>query len=409
MSGEIFATPSLDELVRQGSAEPESRAAGCASRTTDPAGGSNTLAEMSGMFSDIWNERLVPGLVPGVSLPTRAPSRRNMAAWGLPVGILLYLVSVGLVAIATISVFFGLGFFLLAQPTEELITGSDTRDRDTQINSLRSEVFRRPYSDAPPADHEVAPLSEETEMPRSAAAAALPVFSLAQRPAVGEAVPQLESNSARGSVPASPDGEASASAARGATPSGEELALRSPSGEATIIASAQTASAPEPESSSQASPAPSPAPASPSVFAEFLAAQRAPAADEVITFEQYRVFRIHDLTQRRARLAQQLAAPNLSAAEKKRLERQKTYYDRLAALPAEEGDRHFRERFDEIDANHDGKIDPEERAVWRERQREYYQQQATERAVSRFPDSPQTRTPPQAGQTNPFAQRVRNK
>jgi hypothetical protein len=144
-------------------------------------------------------------------------------------------------------------------------------------------------------------------------------------------------------------------------------------------------------------------------IAEFLAAQRAPAADEVTTFEQYRDFRIHDLTQRRARLAQQLAAPNLSAAEKKRLERQKTDYDWLAAMPAEERDRHFRERFDEIDANHDGKLDPEERAVWREKQREYYQQQATERAVNRFPDSPQPLMPPQAGQTNPFAQRVRNK
>jgi hypothetical protein len=141
----------------------------------------------------------------------------------------------------------------------------------------------------------------------------------------------------------------------------------------------------------------------------FLAAQRAPAADEVITFEQYRDFRIHDLTQRRTRLAQQLAVPNLSEAEKKRLMRQKAYYDRLAAMPPEEGDRHFRERFGEIDANHDGKLDPEERAVWREKQRVYYQQQATERAVSRFPESLQPLTPPQAGQTNPFAQRARNK
>ncbi len=351
MPGEYLQTPSLDELMRQMRqlrqvrAEPKSCATGCASRTTDPAGGSNTLAAMSGMFSDTGNERLVPGLVPAGSLPTPAPSRRNMAA-GLSVGILLYLVSVGLLAIAIIGVFFGIGFFLLAQPTEELI----------------------------------------------AAAAPLPVSPLAQRPAVGEAVPQQESNSVQGSVPGSPDGEASASAARDATPSEEVLARRSTSNEATIIAPAQMASAPEPEPSSPASPAPPPAPASPRVLAEiaeFLAAQRAPAADEVTTFEQYRDFRIRDLTQRRARLAQQLAAPNLSAAEKKRLERQKTDYDWLAAMPAEERDRHFRERFDEIDANHDGKLDPEERAVWREKQREYYQQQATERAVNRFPDSPQ--------------------
>jgi hypothetical protein len=347
MPGEYLQTPSLDELMRQMRqlrqvrAEPES-AAGCASRTTDPAGGPNTLAAMSGMFFDTGNERLVPGLVPGASLPTPAPSRRNMAA-GLPVGILLYIVCVGLVAIATIGVFFGIGFFLLAQPTEELI---------------------------------------------AAAAPLPPVSSLAQRPAVGEAVPQQESNSARVSAPMSPDGEASATAARDAAPSGEVLALRSTSGEKTIIAPAQTASAPEPEPNSPASPAPPPAQASPRVLAEiaeFFAAQRAPAADEVITFEQYRDFRIHDLTQRRARLAQQPAAPNLSAAEKKRLERQMTYYDWLAAMPAEELDRHFRERFDEIDANHDGKLDPEERAVWREKQREYYQQQATERAVRFHP------------------------
>ena len=79
MPGEIFATPPLDELVRQlrqGSTEPES-AAGCASRTTDPAGGLNTLAEMSDMFSDTGNERSVPGLVPAASLTTPAPSRRN--------------------------------------------------------------------------------------------------------------------------------------------------------------------------------------------------------------------------------------------------------------------------------------------------------------------------------------------
>ena len=387
---------------------PESRAAG-EPRTTDPAGGSHSLSEMSGMFSDSGNEQLVPGLVPGVSLPIPAPSRRNRAT-EFPVGILLYLASVGLVTIASIGVFLGTGFFLLAQPTKELITSYETRHRDTETNSMRSEMFPRPYRDAPPTDHEVAP--EETEMPRSTAAGALPVSPVAEGPAVGEAVLRQESYSAPSSVPVSPDDEPVSSAAKGETPGAEVLRRRSTSDEATIIAPAQTASEPEPVPSFPATPAPLPAPASVRVFtaqiAEFLA-QRATAWDEVITFQQYRDFRIHDLTQRRARLAQQLAAPNLSQAEEKRLERQKTYYDRLAAMPAEEGDRHFRERFDEIDANHDGKLDPEERAVWREKQREYYQQQATERAVSRLSDSSQTVRPPQAGQTNPFAQRLRNK
>jgi hypothetical protein len=107
-------------------------------------------------------------------------------------------------------------------------------------------------------------------------------------------------------------------------------------------------------------------------------AQRAPqpAASEAITFEQYRDFRLHDLAQRRARLAKQLSAPELSAAEKASLERRKSYYDQLAAMPAEERDQLYRERFDEIDANHDGKLDIQERAAWRDKQRETYRQQA---------------------------------
>jgi hypothetical protein len=113
------------------------------------------------------------------------------------------------------------------------------------------------------------------------------------------------------------------------------------------------------------------------------AAQRASqpaAAGETITFDQYRDFRIHDLQQRQARLARQLAAPGLSAAEKTSLERRKAYYDQTAAMPAEERDQFYRERFDQIDANHDGKLDPEERAAWREKQREHYRQQAAEPA-----------------------------
>jgi hypothetical protein len=111
-------------------------------------------------------------------------------------------------------------------------------------------------------------------------------------------------------------------------------------------------------------------------------AQRAaqPVTGEAITFEQYCDFRLHDVAQRQARLAQQLAAPGLSVAEKASLERRKAYYDQLAAMPAEERDKLYRERFDEIDINHDGKLDTQERAAWREKQRENYRQQAAARA-----------------------------
>jgi hypothetical protein len=113
------------------------------------------------------------------------------------------------------------------------------------------------------------------------------------------------------------------------------------------------------------------------------AAQRVvaqPAASEAITFEQYRDFRLHDLAQRQARLARQLEAPGLSAAEKTSLESRKAYYDQLAAMPEAERDQLYRERFDQIDSNHDGKLDLQERAAWREKQRENYRQQAAARA-----------------------------
>jgi hypothetical protein len=109
-------------------------------------------------------------------------------------------------------------------------------------------------------------------------------------------------------------------------------------------------------------------------------AEQAATSGEMITFDQYRDFRARDLQQRQARLAHQLAAPGLAAAEKSSLDRRKAYYDKLAALPAAERDQLYRERFDQIDANHDGKLDLEERAAWREKQREYYRQQSAERA-----------------------------
>jgi hypothetical protein len=105
-----------------------------------------------------------------------------------------------------------------------------------------------------------------------------------------------------------------------------------------------------------------------------------PAASEAITFEQYRDFRMRDLAQRQARLARQLLAPGVTTAERTSLERRKAYYDQLAAMPETERDALYRDRFDEIDTNHDGTLDLQERAAWREKQRELYRQQAPERA-----------------------------
>jgi hypothetical protein len=105
-------------------------------------------------------------------------------------------------------------------------------------------------------------------------------------------------------------------------------------------------------------------------------------APQLITFDEYRDFRMQNIGQRQVRLAEQLAAPNLSAAEKAGLEQRKAYYDRLAAMPAGERDAIFRVRFDQIDTNHDGTIDVQERAAWREKQREHYRQAAADRTQS---------------------------
>ncbi len=102
-------------------------------------------------------------------------------------------------------------------------------------------------------------------------------------------------------------------------------------------------------------------------------------ADDPITFEQYRDWRLNFNERRRSELAVQLSATDLPAGQKARLEQIKAYYDRLAGLPEPVRDRRFRERFDRIDANHDGQIDQGERAAWRDTQRAFYRHDAASR------------------------------
>ena len=101
--------------------------------------------------------------------------------------------------------------------------------------------------------------------------------------------------------------------------------------------------------------------------------------EDAITFEQYRDWRLHFIERRQTQLAVQLSAADLPARQKTRLEQVKAYYDWLAGLSDADRDRRFRERFDQIDANHDGKIDPAERAAWRQKQRVFYSRNANAR------------------------------
>ena len=102
------------------------------------------------------------------------------------------------------------------------------------------------------------------------------------------------------------------------------------------------------------------------------AATAPPAAADTITFDQYRDWRMHFIEQRQTQIAAELAEKDLSATRRSALERQKAYYDYFAAMAPAERDRRFHDRFDQIDANHNGIIEPAERAAWHEKQRAYY-------------------------------------
>jgi len=107
--------------------------------------------------------------------------------------------------------------------------------------------------------------------------------------------------------------------------------------------------------------------------AEAAPAAADPATSDTITFDQYRDWRLHFIEERQTQIAAELAAKDLTAQRRAGLERQKAYYDFFAAMSPAERDRRFRERFDEIDTNHDGIIDHNERTVWHDKQRAFYE------------------------------------
>jgi hypothetical protein len=112
MRDEMFADPWLDSRPQPGDAEREHSL--------------QSAPRPPNRFSSTKNVGLgVP------SSPDPVPSRAPATSTALPVGGLLYLVLVGLVAVATIGVFFGAGFLLLAHPGKETVANNtNTRDRD---------------------------------------------------------------------------------------------------------------------------------------------------------------------------------------------------------------------------------------------------------------------------------------
>lgn len=103
--------------------------------------------------------------MPRASLP-RQWLRRRTATVVFLFGIVLNLVSFGLVAAATTGVFYGLGFSLLEHRNE--IARLDI-DRSTKADPLLREIFPRLDSEAPREDREAGSGTGEPEISRLAA------------------------------------------------------------------------------------------------------------------------------------------------------------------------------------------------------------------------------------------------
>jgi hypothetical protein len=131
------------------------------------------------------NERVEPDFGPpsaprpmiqrGNQIPEASSPSRCSDDTCLPVGMLLYLASVAVVAAAIIGSFFGSGFFLLPSTANKMITDFDHNPP-------------RVYGGTPEADREAVLVSRETGMPHSVAVDVLPSGSpLGQNPTADEA------------------------------------------------------------------------------------------------------------------------------------------------------------------------------------------------------------------------------
>jgi hypothetical protein len=116
MHRRMLRKQSFDELARQFAGRSAPRNSGPKS------------AKAPGTLSDPPNER------------TTAPEPS--------VGTVLYLISLGVVAIATVVVFFGLAFFLLTRTSEGLTVDPGARDRGVEIEPRRPDPVPSPGLDA---------------------------------------------------------------------------------------------------------------------------------------------------------------------------------------------------------------------------------------------------------------------
>jgi hypothetical protein len=104
------------------------------------------LRSLAKQLFDALPRQLTRRNAPRTSDPQSADISGNDCIRGLEpnFGALLYLVSLGIVAIATVVVFFGVGFLLLTPPNEQLIAALDTRDRGVEIEHQSFDLAPSP-------------------------------------------------------------------------------------------------------------------------------------------------------------------------------------------------------------------------------------------------------------------------
>ena len=160
MSGQISASSLIHELAPGGRAQPEL----VSPSSADPPRRPNSFGSSSAVLTEIRDKQLVPALS-----PARTSTPRRVAS-ALPIGIFFYLLSLGIVATATVGVFFGIGFFFLAQTTQATNANAGAGGQGADTEARSSHASR----DASATYGDSASILIEPPISRSVATAALP-------------------------------------------------------------------------------------------------------------------------------------------------------------------------------------------------------------------------------------------
>src|SRR5260370_14456003 len=119
---------------------------------------------------DAAKERLRPTVVSDAPEPVRREHRVKPV---FPIGIIFYLASVGMVAIATVGVLFGIGFSLLVHPADALGAGAAARSHGSGVRPLFYGLVPNFFGDTVAADTKVVTVPMKPELPGATAVAAL--------------------------------------------------------------------------------------------------------------------------------------------------------------------------------------------------------------------------------------------